>query len=75
MCVDFKFWVEDLEIVRRCSELIVWKCSIDLYGMWWLKLGVKEFVFCDYWWVYDVCLLSIDLFSKVIYGLIVKGLN
>lgn len=74
-CADLKPWAEDLEIVRRCSESIAWKCSTDPHGMRWSKSGVKEPALRDYWWVHDVCSLSIDSFSKVIHGLTAKGLN
>lgn len=63
---DLTPWAEDLEIVRRCSESIAWKCSTDLH-----KLGTREAT----QWFDEVCSLSIDTFSRVIHAVTTKGLQ
>lgn len=76
LCLDFELWVEEFEIVCRCSEFVVWKVSIDLYGFWWLYIkfmGSRD-VFCG-WWFDDVCIFYIDMFSKVINVVVVKGMD
>ncbi|XP_024374724.1 root phototropism protein 3 [Physcomitrium patens] len=75
-CSSLKPWADDLEIVRRCSESIAWKCSTDPQGTRWsfnTKAGAREAP--RDWWFDDVCSLDIDTFSKVIHGVILKGMN
>lgn len=60
-CAELQPWAEDLEIVRRCSEAIAWKCSETRKG----RDGD--------WWYHDVGALSIHAFSRVIHALTAQG--
>lgn len=71
-CSELAPFADDLEIVRRCSESVAWKCSTDPHGIRWSFSGKESL---RDWWFRDVCSLSIDTFSKVIQALTSKGLN
>jgi hypothetical protein len=80
-CSDLKPWAEDLQIVR-CCESMAWKASIDPHGIRWsfsskaraLQDAVGAVALRD-WWFNDVSTLSIDIFSKLISVVNLKGMQ
>jgi hypothetical protein len=71
-CLELTPWAEDLEIVRRCTDAIAYKCSNDPpHGTRWS--GSSSSTKARDWWFDDVCSLSIDFFSKVIHSVSGKG--
>ncbi|CAK9868112.1 unnamed protein product [Sphagnum jensenii] len=81
-CSDLKPWAEDLEIVRRCCESVAWKASTDPHGIRWSfssKAGALQDAAAAAaprdWWFNDVSALSIDIFSKLISAVNLKGMH
>jgi hypothetical protein len=80
-CSDLKPWAEDLEIVRRCCESAAWKASTDPHGIRWSfssKAGALQDASAAAprdWWFNDVSALSIDIFSKLISAVNLKGMH
>lgn len=77
-CSDLKPWAEDLEIVRRCCESVAWKASTDPHGIRWSfssKAGALQDAAARDWWFNDVSALSIDIFSKLISAVNLKGMH
>lgn len=71
-CSELNPWAEDLEIVRRCTDAIAYKCSNDPpHGLRWS--GSSSSTKARDWWFDDVCSLSINFFSKVIHSVTGKG--
>jgi hypothetical protein len=81
---ELKPWAEELEIVRRCSESVAWKACTDPHGIRWSFSSSKTAVAAQEhhhavagrdWWFSDVSTLSIDVFSKVISAVNLKGMR
>jgi len=81
---ELKPWAEELEIVRRCSESVAWKACTDPNGIRWSFSSSKaaaaaqehhHAVAARDWWFSDVSTLSIDVFSKVISAVNLKGMH
>jgi hypothetical protein len=80
-CSNLKPWAEDLQIVR-CCESVAWKASTDPHGIRW-SFSSKARALQDAdaaaaprdWWFNDVSTLSIDIFSKLISVVNLKGMQ
>ncbi|XP_022734723.1 root phototropism protein 3-like [Durio zibethinus] len=78
-CESVSPWAKELLIVKRCSDAIAWKASIDpkafTFGQDHSNENLKAGESADNWWFHDVSTLRIDHFIEVIESIKRQGMK